>query len=64
MDSYYLLLLTHTQIAQIYCIFLFLFSASLFGTLISHINEIIAQHTSTYKELDEILEAYIDVKPR
>jgi archaellum component FlaG (FlaF/FlaG flagellin family) len=49
---------------QVYCIFLFLFSASLFGTLISQVNEIVAQHTNKAKELDKILEAYAEVQPR
>ena len=49
---------------QVYCIFLFLFSASLFGTLISQVNEIVAQHTNKSKEIDKILEAYLEVQPR
>jgi hypothetical protein len=49
---------------QVYCIFLFLFSASLFGTIISQVNEIVAQHTNEAKELDKILEAYSEMQPR
>ncbi len=47
-----------------YCIFLFLYSASLFGTLISQVNEIVAAHASMFKELDAILEAYLAIQPR
>jgi hypothetical protein len=49
---------------QIFCIFLFLCAASLFGTLISQVNEIVNQKTSMSKELDEILEAYLTIEPR
>jgi hypothetical protein len=49
---------------QIFCIFLFLCSASLFGTLISQINEIVNQETSVTKELDVILEAYLVIQPK
>jgi hypothetical protein len=43
---------------------MFLCSASLFGTLISQINEIVNQETSAAKELDVILEAYAAVQPK
>jgi hypothetical protein len=49
---------------QVYCIFLFLCAASLFGTLISQVNEIVNQKTSVSKDLDEILESYLVVEPR
>jgi hypothetical protein len=49
---------------QVFCIFLFLCAASLFGTLISQVNEIVNQKTSMSKELDEILESYLAVEPR
>jgi hypothetical protein len=49
---------------QIFCIFLFLCAASLFGTLISQVNEIVNQQTSMSKELDVILEAYLAVEPK
>ena len=47
-----------------YCIFLFLYAASLFGTLISQVTEIVASHAAMSKELDSILEAYLAVHPR
>jgi hypothetical protein len=50
--------------AQIFCIFLFLTAVSLFGTLISQLNEIVAKQTSETKELDENLESYLDIHPR
>jgi hypothetical protein len=50
--------------AQLFCSFLFLFAASLFGTIISQVNEIVAQHASMSKELDRILEMYLAVQPR
>ncbi len=49
---------------QVFCVLLFLSTASLFGTLISQINEIVNQKTSMDKELDEILESYLTVEPR
>jgi hypothetical protein len=48
----------------VYCIFLFLYAASLFGTLISQVTEIVASHAAMSKELDSILEAYLAVHPR
>ena len=49
---------------QVYCVFLFCCTASLFGTIISQINEIVAAQASMMKELDGVLEAYLTVKPR
>jgi hypothetical protein len=49
---------------QVFCIFLFLCSASLFGTLVSQVNEIVNQQTSVSKDLDEILEAYLVITPK
>jgi hypothetical protein len=49
---------------QVYCIFLFLSAASLFGTIIAQVNEIVAQMTTKKKDLDVILEAYLSVRPR
>jgi hypothetical protein len=49
---------------QVFCIFLFLWAASLFGTIISQVNEIVHQKTSVSKDLDVILESYQVVKPR
>ena len=49
---------------QIYCIFLFLGAASLFGTIIAQINEIVATLTTKKKDLDEILEGYLAIRPR
>ena len=49
---------------QVYCIFLFCCAASLFGTLISQVNEIVAAQAIQSKELDSILESYLTVKPR
>jgi hypothetical protein len=47
-----------------FCCFLFLFAASLFGTIISQVNDIVAQHASMTKELDTILEMYLSVQPK
>ena len=52
------------QMMQIYCIFLFLGSASLFGSIIAQINEIVKDITTKKKDLDEILEGYLAVRPR
>jgi len=48
---------------QIYCIFLFLCAASLFGTIIAQVNEIVAQITTKTKDLDGVLEGYLEVRP-
>ena len=53
-----------SDVTQVYCIFLFCVAASLFGTLISQVNEIVAAQAMQSKELDSALEAYLDVKPR
>ncbi len=49
---------------QIFCLFLFLFAASLFGTIVAQVNEIVAQLTTKKKDLDFILEAYLVIHPR
>ena len=43
---------------------MFLTAVSLFGTLISQLNEIVAKQTSQTKELDDNLETYLAVQPR
>jgi hypothetical protein len=48
----------------VYSIFLFLGAASLFGTLVSQINEIVAAQQAVSKELDLVLDAYFSVHPR
>ena len=49
---------------QIYCLFLFLFAASLFGAIIAEVNEIVVQFTMESKGLDRILESYLTIHPR
>jgi hypothetical protein len=49
---------------QVFCIFLFLCAASLFGTIIAQVNEIVADMTTKKKDLDNILEIYLSVYPR
>ena len=49
---------------QVYCIFLFLSAASLFGTIIAQVNEIVASLTMKKKDLDSILEVYLGVHPK
>ncbi len=56
--------LTKILLLQVFCIFLFLGAASLFGTIISQINEIVASQTTISKDLDNILEAYFSIEPR
>ena len=53
-----------SELVQVYCIFLFLCAASLFGTLISQVNEIVAAHSIVMRDLDTILEAYFSLQPR
>jgi hypothetical protein len=48
----------------VFCLFLFLFAASLFGTIVAQVNEIVAQLTTKKKDLDYILEAYLVIQPR
>jgi hypothetical protein len=50
--------------AQVFCIFLFLYAVSLFGTIIAEINEIVGQVTTKKKDLDHILESYLSLRPR
>jgi hypothetical protein len=47
----------------VFCVFLFLCAATLFGALVSELNEIVATATFASKELDENLEAYTAIKP-
>jgi hypothetical protein len=49
---------------QVFCLFLFLCAASLFGTIIAQVNEIVAQLTTKKKDLENILASYVCVKPR
>jgi hypothetical protein len=49
---------------QVFCLYLFLFAASLFGTIVAQVNEIVAQLTTKKKDLDYILEAYLVIHPR
>ena len=49
---------------QVYCMFLFCCAASLFGTLISQVNEIVAAQAIQSKQLDSVLDSYLAVKPR
>jgi hypothetical protein len=49
---------------QVFCIFLFLCAASLFGTIIAQVNEIVAQLTNKKKDLENILGSYVYLKPR
>ncbi len=49
---------------QVFCIFLFLCAASLFGTIIAQVNEIVADLTTKKKDLDRILESYLALNPR
>ena len=49
---------------QVHCVFLFLCAASLFGTIIAQVNEIVADLTTKKKDLDRVLEAYLTLTPR
>ncbi len=52
------------HLSQVFCIVLFLCAASLFGTIIAQINEIVADITTKKKGLDKVLEAYLTLNPR
>jgi hypothetical protein len=52
------------SLVQVYCVFLFMSSAFLFGILVSQINEIVAAKQVKTKELDTILDAYISINPK
>ncbi len=52
------------NLLQVYCVFLFMSSAFLFGILVSQINEIVAAKQVKTKELDNILDAYTSINPR
>lgn len=47
-----------------YCAALFIFAASLFGTIMAEVNEVLLLLRSKGKGLEKILEAYLAVKPR
>jgi len=49
---------------RVFCVFLFLCAASLFGTIIAQINEIVADLTTKKKDLDRVLEIYLTLNPR
>jgi hypothetical protein len=49
---------------QVFCVFLFVCAASLFGALVSEISEIVVSATHASKELDENLESYTAIKPK
>jgi hypothetical protein len=48
----------------VFCVFLFLSAASLFGTIINQVNEIVVDLRTKKKDLDHILETYLSVHPR
>jgi hypothetical protein len=50
-------------VVQVFCLFMFITAVSLFGTLISQINEIITVRANKHRELDNILEAYFIIQP-
>ena len=50
--------------AQVFCVFLFLCAATLFGALVSQLNEIVVTTTHATKELDYNLESYTYIKPK
>jgi hypothetical protein len=63
----YYFILTYSVIicfVQIFCVFLFVCAASLFGTIIAESNEIISTLTTKRKNLEDILEPYLTVNPR
>jgi hypothetical protein len=47
-----------------FCIALFVVAASLFGTIIAEVNEILAQVTKKKAELDKIFNSYLAIHPR
>jgi hypothetical protein len=49
---------------KVFCIFLFMCAASLFGTIVAQVNEIVGDLTTKKKDLDRILEAYLVLNPR
>jgi hypothetical protein len=49
---------------QVFCIVLFLCAASLFGTIIAQVNDIVSQITTRKKDLENILSSYVYLTPR
>ncbi len=45
--------------AQVFCVFLFMAGASLFGTMLSQLNEILQNMSRESRELGDHLERYI-----
>jgi hypothetical protein len=50
--------------SKVFCIFLFMCAASLFGTIVAQVNEIVGDLTTKKKDLDRVLEAYLVLNPR
>uniref|UniRef100_A0A7S0M770 Ion transport domain-containing protein n=1 Tax=Cryptomonas curvata TaxID=233186 RepID=A0A7S0M770_9CRYP len=49
---------------RVFCIFLFVAAATIFGTLVSQINEIISASEASAKERDRYVDTYLAIKPR
>jgi hypothetical protein len=49
---------------QVYMIFLFLTTVSLFGSIISQLNEILSTYAGRTKDLEDTLELYLRIRPR
>ncbi len=49
---------------QVFCIFLFISAASLFGTIIAQVNEIVSELTTKKKDLEHIMDTYLHLNPR
>ncbi len=59
-----LVLLFFLTMVQMFCVALFVVAASLFGTIIAEVNEILAHLTKRKVELEKIFDSYLAVNPR
>ena len=55
---------THLGAGQIYCIFLFITGASVFGLLISHFNETMEAENRANREMEDVMDPYLSIRPR
>ncbi len=49
---------------QAYCVFLFITGASVFGLLISHFNETWEAESRANREMEDLMEPYLAVRPK
>lgn len=49
---------------QVYCIFLFITGASVFGLLISHFNETMEAESRENRKMEDVMDPYLSIRPK